>query len=220
MLLYNNLRGAAGEKEDGPLHYLTEETLPEILSPEEEKELVNKLTTDERMDAREALVLRNMRLVSWIARKYRSGLEQEELISVGIVGLIKAVDSFDPSFQRRVGAYASRCIENEILMYLRKEKRIEQNEACVGFFCPDEKVPWRDQKDPVGNAAVRHVLSEELCLAVNCLKPDEKRFLMLRYGENSPCSQARAAELLGMSQSCLSRKERKILRKLRASMGG
>ena len=200
------------------MHDLKKKTLPEILSPEEEKELIGKLKTNERKNAREALVLRNMRLVSWIAQKYRDEYEQEELFQVGTVGLIKAVDSFDPSFERRISTYASRCIENEIRMYLRKEKQIGQNEVCTGFPCTDESLPGISYKDPVGNTAVQHVLADQLVHAVNGLAPDERRFLMLRYGADTAYSQARTAAVLGISQSCLSRKERRILRKLRSSL--
>ena len=202
------------------MYELYDESLPEVLLPEEEKELINKLSTDERENAREALVLRNMRLVFWIAQKYGKEYVQEELVSVGTVGLIKAVDSFDPAFQRRIAAYASRCIENEILMYLRKEKRTAMKEVCTGFSCPDEERRERSHPDPVGNMAVQNVLFKELCFAISCLSPDEKGFLLMRYGTNTPCSQAEAAEILGISQSCLSRKEKKILLKLRSSMDG
>ena len=202
------------------MYELYDAALPEVLLPEEEKELIDKLTTHERKIAREALVLRNLRLVFWIAHKYGNELEHEELISVGAVGLIKAVDSFDPSFQRRIAAYATRCIENEILMYLRKEKKTAMKEVCAGFTCPDEKNRDGSLPDPVGNTAVKNALLQDMRFAVSCLKPEEKSFLLMRYGTNSPCSQGAAAEILGISQSCLSRKEKKILMKLRSSMGG
>jgi len=205
------------EQEGKPLHWLTGKELPAILPEEKEKELIQKLGTDNDRKARDELMTHNLRLVVWAADKYRTDPEMEELLSAGAYGLVKAIDSYDPLQRKRIATYALHCIENEMKMYLRKRRKILAYETEL----PEEEEK-ADYGDPVVSRALKDLLAARLKEALNTLSPTEKEVIRLRYFSDSAkgmLSQEETAAAVGMSQSCLSRKERRILKKLRQQIG-
>lgn len=200
------------------------EALPAPLTPEEEAEVVKRLNAGDEK-ARNELIEKNLRLVVYIAKRFENtGVEMEDLISVGTIGLIKAVNSFDFTKQIKLATYASRCIENEILMHLRKTVR---QKSEVSFDEPlnvdwegnvlllsdilgtDSDVIYKD----VESGAEKDILSESF----ERLGEREKRILKMRfglYGEEEK-TQKEIAEELGISQSYISRLEKKIVSKLK-----
>lgn len=204
------------EQEEIPLHWLTGKELPAVLPEEKEKELIQKLGTDNDKKARDELMAHNLRLVVWAAEKYKTESDMEELLAAGTFGLVKAIDSFDPVQRKRIATYASHCIENEMKMYLRKRRKILFYETEM----PEEQEKT-DFGDPVANKAFRHLLEARLKDALGKLSPAEKEVIRLRFFSDSAkgmLSQEETAAAVGMSQSCLSRKERKIFRKLRQQL--
>ena len=199
-------------------------SLPSPLSPAEEKALLARMAAGEA-DARDALILHNLRLVVYLAKKYEnSGVPAEDLISIGTIGLIKAVNTFTPERSIKLATYASRCIENEILMYLRKNSgsRVE-----VSFDEPlntdwdgkelllsdvlgtDSDVVMR----PIEADADRQMLAE----AVAKLSPRERDIITMRFGLGGgrELTQKEVADRLGISQSYISRLEKRIILRLR-----
>ncbi len=199
------------------------ETLPPPLSPEEEKELMKQLAIDPQ-SARTILIERNLRLVVYIAKKFEnSATNVEDLISIGTIGLIKAVNTFDPEKNIKLATYASRCIENEILMHLRRSSK---NKAEVSFDEP-LNVDWDGNElllsDILGteNDIVYHHIEEEvnkglLEYALSKLSSRERRIMEMRFGlENgAEMTQKEVADSLGISQSYISRLEKKIILRL------
>ncbi|HHY10459.1 MAG TPA: RNA polymerase sporulation sigma factor SigE [Firmicutes bacterium] len=206
------------------IHYVgSSEVLPPPLSPEEERKLLNRLQ-DGDLEVRTPLIERNLRLVVYIARKFENtGIFIEDLVSIGTIGLIKAVNTFDPSKNIKLATYASRCIENEILMYLRRTSKLK---AEVSFDEP-LNVDWDGNElvlaDVVGSESdvIKHIEKEVdkalLAAAMQRLTGREKKIMELRFGLNSEKerTQREVAEMLGISQSYISRLEKKILQKLR-----
>ena len=200
-------------------------TLPEILEPEEEKEYILRMKKNGDLKARQMLIIHNLRLAVWTAEKFEcSGQEQEDVMSVAAIGLMKAIDNFNPSFCSRVSTYAVKCIENEILMYLRKMNYIRSKEDSV----PDFRVHPADAGDSAEKEAVENICREELLDAMDNLPDSDRDLLEKRYGlsggrrsrfTEGGVSQEEAAKAMGISQSCLSRKERRILNRLRGSLG-
>lgn len=199
------------------------EVLPPPLSSEEEQELLLRLQAGDLV-VRTPLIERNLRLVVYIARKFENtGIFIEDLVSIGTIGLIKAVNTFDPSKNIKLATYASRCIENEILMYLRRTSKLK---AEVSFDEP-LNVDWDGNElvlaDVVGNESdiLRHIEKEVdkalLTTALQQLTGREKKIMELRFGLNGEkeLTQREVADLLGISQSYISRLEKKILKKLR-----
>ena len=174
--------------------------------------------------ARDALIEHNLRLVVYIARKFENtGVGVEDLISIGTIGLIKAVNTFDASKQIKLATYASRCIENEILMHLRRTSRLKLE---VSFDEP-LNVDWDGNElllsDILGteNDIVSRDLEEEvdrelLKAALTKLTAREKTIVELRFGLNSKiaCTQKQVADMLGISQSYISRLEKRIIKRL------
>ncbi len=209
------------------IHYVgSNEVLPPPLSTEEEQELLIRLQAGD-LKVRTPLIERNLRLVVYIARKFENtGILIEDLVSIGTIGLIKAVNTFDPSKNIKLATYASRCIENEILMYLRKTSKLK---AEVSFDEP-LNIDWDGNElvlaDVVGNESdiIIHIEKEVdktlLITALQQLTGREKRIMELRFGLNSEeeKTQREVADLLGISQSYISRLEKKILKKLRREM--
>ncbi|MEW5865364.1 MAG: RNA polymerase sporulation sigma factor SigE [Bacillota bacterium] len=203
------------------------ETLPPPLSSDEESVLLARL---ERGDSqvKGELIERNLRLVVYIARKFENtGIGVEDLVSIGTIGLIKAVNTFDPSKKIKLATYASRCIENEILMYLRRTSRAR---AEVSFDEP-LNVDWDGNElllsDVMGteNDVVYKSIEEQvdrslLDDAMQRLSTREKRIMELRFGlrDGTEKTQKEVADLLGISQSYISRLEKRIIRKLRREM--
>ncbi|AND85126.1 RNA polymerase sporulation sigma factor SigE [Clostridium tyrobutyricum] len=200
------------------------EVLPPPLSKEEEQDLVLKLVSgDEKV--RSTLIERNLRLVVYIARKFENtGVNVEDLISVGTIGLIKAVNTFDPNKKIKLATYASRCIENEILMYLRRNNKVK---AEISFYEP-LNVDWDGNElllsDILGtdNDIVYDLIEDEvdkqlLVMAMQKLNEREKKIVNLRFGLNgyTERTQKQVADMLGISQSYISRLEKRIIKRLK-----
>ncbi|MBU5317110.1 RNA polymerase sporulation sigma factor SigE [Clostridium bornimense] len=211
--------------ENKTVHYIGgSDTLPPPLSKEEEEELIERLKAGEE-DVRRILIERNLRLVVYIARKFENtGLTIEDLISVGTIGLIKAVKTFDPTKKIKLATYASRCIENEILMYLRRNSKLKSE---ISFYEP-LNIDWDGNElllsDILGteNDGVYNILEDEvdkqlLVLALKKLNVREKEIVELRYGLNGKGekTQKEVADMLGISQSYISRLEKRIIKQLK-----
>jgi len=200
------------------------EALPPPLTSDEEMFLITRLETGDS-EVRNVLIERNLRLVVYIARKFENtGINIEDLVSIGTIGLIKAVNTFDPAKQIKLATYASRCIENEILMYLRRNCR---NRLEVSFDEP-LNVDWDGNElllsDVLGTDSdiIYKSLEDEvdrklLRMAMQKLSPREKCIMELRFGLHggSEKTQKEVADLLGISQSYISRLEKRIIRRLR-----
>ena len=201
--------------------------LPPPLTPEEEREMAMKLRENDE-NARKALIEHNLRLVVFIARRFENtGVPLEDLISIGTIGLIKAVGSFDAEKKIKMATYASRCIENEILMFLRKTSKLKLEISL------DEplKTDWDGNElllsDVLGTRpdTVSHELDQEiereiLRDALDHLSPREKQIIMLRFGlgGQQERTQKEVADLLGISQSYISRLEKRILSRLQTEL--
>lgn len=203
------------------------EALPPPLSNEEELFLLDKLTTGDRA-VKAILIERNLRLVVYIARKFENtGVGIEDLVSIGTIGLIKAVNTFDPTKRIKLATYASRCIENEILMYLRRNNKIR---AEVSFDEP-LNVDWDGNElllsDVLGteNDTTYKYVEEEidrnlLDTAMQNLSVRERVIVELRFGlkDGTEKTQKEVADFLGISQSYISRLEKRIIRKLKKEL--
>ncbi|KOA20498.1 RNA polymerase sigma-E factor precursor [Clostridium homopropionicum DSM 5847] len=200
------------------------DALPPPLSKEEEEDLVQKII-EGNDSVRTILIERNLRLVVYIARKFEnSGVLVEDLISVGTIGLIKAVNTFDPEKKIKLATYASRCIENEILMYLRRNNKVK---AEISFYEP-LNTDWDGNKlllsDILGtdNDIVYNLIEDEvdkqlLLFAMKKLSEREKEIIKLRFGltGKGEKTQKQVADILGISQSYISRLEKRIIRRLK-----
>lgn len=204
------------------------ETLPPPLSSQRERELVYALAGGDE-NARKELIEHNLRLVVYIARKFENAVSAniEDIISIGTIGLIKAVNTFKADKNIKLATYASRCIENEILMYLRKsnharsEISIEEplnidwdgNELLLGDILGTES-------DEVSKDIETEMEIEVLNRAINCLNGREKQIMQLRFGlnGNKEYTQKEVADMLGISQSYISRLEKKILLRLKKEL--
>ena len=205
------------------LYMHTGETLPAPFTQEEERMWIERLTEHDEA-AKNALIEHNLRLVVYIARKFENtGVGIEDLISIGTIGLIKAVNTFDASKKIKLATYASRCIENEILMHLRRTSRLklevsldeplnvdwDGNELLLSDILGTENdIISRDLEDEVDRELLRKALLR--------LSPREKRIVELRFGLNNQpeCTQKQVADMLGISQSYISRLEKRIIRRL------
>ncbi|WP_431799482.1 RNA polymerase sporulation sigma factor SigE [Halobacillus andaensis] len=199
------------------------EALPPPLSREEEKNLLERLPKGDKA-ARAMLIERNLRLVVYIARKFENtGLNIEDLISIGTIGLIKAVNTFDPEKKIKLATYASRCIENEILMHLRKSNKLKTE---VSFDEP-LNVDWDGnelllsdilgtEEDLITKGIEKKVDKKLLKSALEQLNDREKEIMELRFGliGKKEKTQKDVADMLGISQSYISRLEKKIIRRL------
>ena len=210
------------------LYYINgPETLPPPLSAQEEEKLFAMLDTDPDK-AREQLIVHNLRLVVYIARKFEStGIGVEDLISIGTIGLIKAVNTFCPCRSIKLATYASRCIENEILMFLRKTSQ-SRTEISI-----DEPLntDWDGNElllsdilgtaeDTVSAGIETGAEREQLRSAVCRLPRREREIMEMRFGliNGHELTQKETADLIGISQSYISRLEKKIIRKLRTEL--
>ncbi len=190
-------------RDRGEVHYINGyEILPAPLKKDEEREIFERIEAGDE-SAREPLIVHNLRLVVYIARKFEnSGVGIEDLISIGTIGLIKAVNTFRPSKNIKLATYASRCIENEILMFLRKTNNI-RNEISL-----DEplNVDW-DGKSL-------------LLRTVDALADRDKLIMRMRFGlgGGKEYTQKEVADMLGISQSYISRLEKRIIERLKKEM--
>ena len=207
------------------VHYVGgNDALPPPLKKEEEEELVENVIHGAE-SIRDILIERNLRLVVYIARKFENtGVCVEDLISVGTIGLIKAVNTFNPEKKIKLATYASRCIENEILMYLRRNSKVK---AEISFYEP-LNIDWDGNElllsDILGteNDIVYNLIEDEvdrqlLFLALKHLNDREKEIVKLRFGLNGTRekTQKEVADMLGISQSYISRLEKKIINRLK-----
>ena len=201
--------------------------LPPPLSREEEVALMRRANAGDNA-ARSTLIERNLRLVVYISRKFENtGISIEDLISIGAIGLIKAVNSFDPDKNIKLATYASRCIENEILMVLRKTNRLKLE---VSFDEP-LNTDWDGNElllsdilgtepDLVSKDLDADIEKQMLHTAIQALNPRERYIVGLRYGlgEDKEHTQKEVADLMGISQSYISRLEKRIIGKLREEL--
>ncbi|MBQ3488268.1 MAG: RNA polymerase sporulation sigma factor SigE [Clostridia bacterium] len=195
------------------------ESLPPPLSPEEERRCVLQAKDSEA--ARNRLIEHNLRLVVFIARKFENtGVMTEDLISIGAIGLIKAVNTFDPEKRIKLATYASRCIENEILMYLRRSCKLKLEVSLDEPLNMDQDGNELLLSDILGTDGeeVSRDLEEEvdrrlLWAALARLSPREKRIVEMRFGlkEQPPRTQKQVADAMGISQSYISRLEKRIM---------
>lgn len=215
------------KKQDNLLLYISNEALPKALSSAEEQELVMLLDANSEY-AKQKLIEHNMRLVVYVAKRFVGcGVEADDLISVGSVGLIKAVNSYKSDKNIKMATYASKCIENEILMHLRKISKTKQEisifeplnidsdgnkltlEDCIESV---EDTPQVDLEQELEKKILNFVLKK--------LSPREQEIINLRYGleGNDEQTQKEVADYLGISQSYISRLEKKIVSKLKKEM--
>lgn len=212
-------------QDDNVLHYINGgDILPSPYTPEEETELVDRLDSGDS-GVKDMLVEHNLRLVVYIARKFQNtGVDMDDLISVGTIGLIKAVGSFSSDKNVKLATFASRCIENEILMYLRRSAKLKNE---VSFDEPLNTDPEGNELvlsdvmgtdadsvfKPIENGVENDILKE----ALNKLNAREKEIMELRYGLNGEDekTQKEVADMLGISQSYISRLEKKIISRLK-----
>ncbi|MBE6032591.1 MAG: RNA polymerase sporulation sigma factor SigE [Clostridiales bacterium] len=214
-------------KKDLLLYIGGSEVLPPPLSSEEERRLAAMLvsgTEPAREEARVSLIEHNLRLVVYIARKFESaGVNMEDLISIGTIGLIKAVNTFNPEKNIKLATYASRCIENEILMFLRRNSRIR---AEVSFDEP-LNVDWDGnelllsdilgtEEDEVYGHLEEEVNHKLLHYAMKKLTCREQQIMEMRFGlvSGKEMTQKEVADQMGISQSYISRLEKKIILRL------
>ncbi|MBQ3546603.1 MAG: RNA polymerase sporulation sigma factor SigE [Lachnospiraceae bacterium] len=212
----------------GDLHYIGgAEVLPPPLDAKEEQEAISKLDSEEGLDAKKLLIERNLRLVVYIAKKFdNTGVGVEDLISIGTIGLIKSINTYNPEKNIKLATYASRCIENEILMYLRRTSKTKLEVSI------DEplNVDWDGnelllsdvlgtEEDIISKGIEDEVEKKMLMKAVSKLNKREKTIIELRFGLNNEngeeMTQKEVADLLGISQSYISRLEKKIINRLK-----
>ena len=215
----------------GDIHYIGgAEVLPPPLETEKETEVINDLGTEIEDEAKSILIEHNLRLVVYIAKKFdNTGVGVEDLISIGTIGLIKSINTFNPNKNIKLATYASRCIENEILMYLRRNSKTrlevsideplnvdwDGNELLLSdILGTDEDVIYKDLENEVERKL--------LLKAVSKLSEREKTIINLRFGlgtrDGQEMTQKEVASLLGISQSYISRLEKKIMKQLKKEM--
>ncbi len=215
-------------EEEGELFYIGgSDVLPPPLETEEENRRIRELGTDENEEAKATLIEHNLRLVVYIAKKFdNTGVGVEDLISIGTIGLIKSINTFRADKNIKLATYASRCIENEILMYLRRNSKTklevsideplnvdwDGNELLLSdILGTDEDVIYRDIETDVERRLLMN--------AINRLNERERLIINLRYGLNradgQEMTQKEVADLLGISQSYISRLEKKIMNRLK-----
>lgn len=228
---FSALSSEEGElPEDNALHYICgTEALPLPFDAEEESRLLEKLDKSQDLDrVRASLIEHNLRLVVYIARKFdNTGVDAEDLVSIGTLGLIKAINSYRLEKNIKLATYASRCIENEILMYLRRSVRLK---AEVSFDEPlntdfdGNELLLSDvlgtDTDAVYGKVENGVERELLKAAVDKLPERERRIVCLRFGlgGREERTQKEVADMLGISQSYISRLEKKIIDRLKAEI--
>ena len=217
--------------ENTDIHYIGgTDVLPAPLDLDEENETIMALGTEDEESAKKKLIEHNLRLVVYIAKKFdNTGVGVEDLISIGTIGLIKSINTFNPNKNIKLATYASRCIENEILMYLRRNNKTklevsideplnvdwDGNELLLSdILGTEEDTIYRDLENEA-----EHKL---LIRAINGLSSSERLIVKMRYGLESETgeekTQKEVADILGISQSYISRLEKKIMQRLKREM--
>ena len=198
--------------------------LKEPLSKEEEDYYV-KLKEEGSIDAKEKLIEHNLRLVVFLAKKYENtNVDLEDLVSIGSIGLIKAINTFSSNKNIKLATYASRCIDNEILMYLRKNKKAKSEVSIDQALTLDSEGNELHLEDIIGTD--KDIISKEIeeendkqvmIKEILSLKPRDREIMILRYGllGTNEFTQKEVAEKLGISQSYISRIEKKVIKKLK-----
>ncbi len=199
-------------------------SFPSPLSAKEEREYFERCRNGD-MEARNTLIERNLRLVAHIAKKYySSGCDNDDLISIGTIGLIKAIDSFNPNNGTRFATYAGKCLQNEILMYFRSQKKISIETSLSDAVETDKDgnpLTYMDiisVEDDIADKIDLKIKTEKLLCGIDKkLDKREKQIIILRYGLgfSKPQTQREVAEKLGISRSYVSRIEKSALEKLR-----
>ena len=217
-----------GLNKDNSMYYIGgSETLPAPLNIEEESNLLDKLKSGDE-EVRKTLVERNLRLVVYIAKKFENTNSNiEDLISIGTIGLMKAINTFDVDKNIKLATYASRCIENEILMYLRKTSKLKSevsideplntdgdgNELLLSdVLGNDEDGVFKDLEDEIDRTLIKESIEK--------LNKRERKIMELRFGfaTGKEETQNDVADMLGISQSYISRLEKKIIGRMRKEM--
>lgn len=201
------------------------QSLPPPLEPEEEEKLLHQLEAEKSITARQILVERNLRLVVYIAKKFENtGVGIEDLVSIGTIGLMKAINTFKTNKNIKLATYASRCIENEILMFLRRTNKLkgeisideplnqdgDGNELLLSDILGTEPdTVSKELEDEVDKTLLRRSMEK--------LNPREKNIMELRFGfyNGNEKTQKEVADMLGISQSYISRLEKKIIHKMK-----
>lgn len=215
------------EKDTDSIYYIGgSDVLPPPLLKEEEDHYIGKMAEDEA--AKRVLIERNLRLVVYIARKFENtGIYVEDLISIGTIGLIKAINTFNPEKNIKLATYASRCIENEILMYLRKNQNRKSeisideplnvdwdgNELLLSdILGTDNDIIYRNIEDEVDRMLLKNAMEK--------LTKREKEIMVMRFGldNQKEKTQKEVADILGISQSYISRLEKRIIKRLKKEM--
>ena len=210
------------------IHYISgTDVLPAPLDANEEQKMIEALETNEQEKAKKSLIEHNLRLVVYIAKKFdNTGVGVEDLISIGTIGLIKAINTFNPTKKIKLATYASRCIENEILMYLRRNNKTklevsideplnvdwDGNELLLSdILGTEEDTIYKDLENEAERKLLIHAISK--------LSNRERMIIRMRYGLDNPSgeekTQKEVADFLGISQSYISRLEKKIMLRLR-----
>ncbi len=224
--IYTKYINERNEIEYLPIFYIAgSQTLPPPLPPEEEEEVIKQLSQEDNLLARQTLVERNLRLVVYIAKKFENtGIGLEDLISIGTIGLMKGVNTFNSEKKIKLATYASRCIENEILMYLRRNNKLKGevsideplNKDCDGnelllsdVLGTDPDITSRGIEDEVDRTLLK--------ASIEKLSGREKNIMEMRFGfiTGNEKTQKEVADELGISQSYISRLEKKIIGKMK-----
>ena len=202
-------------------------SFPKPLTAEEEQHYL-ELAAQGDLEARNVLIERNLRLVAHIMKKYYAQVsDQEDLISIGTIGLIKGITTFDASKGARLATYAARCVENEILMYFRSQKKSSQDVSLSDYIetgsdgMPIALMDVVGQEEDLLETVSNRELARQVCKAIDeVLTPQEKQVIVLRYGlgGNPPHRQHEVAAVTGISRSYVSRIEKRALEKLRAAL--
>ena len=212
-------------KRVGSIFYVgATDILPEPLSKEMEDYYI-ELKDDGDLKAKDILIEHNLRLVVFLAKKYENtGVDLEDLVSIGTIGLIKGINTFSKSKNIKLATYASRCIDNEILMYLRKNKKIKSEvsiDASLSLDAEGNELHLEDvlgtSKDLVSKGIEDETEKAIMMNEIMHLKPRDRDIMILRYGlmNNQELTQKEVAEKLGMSQSYISRIEKKVIKRLK-----
>ncbi len=227
----NNKYGSRNKDEKQEIYYIGgSEILPPPLDSDEENRAISGLETEHADEAKALLIEHNLRLVVYIAKKFdNTGIGVEDLISIGTIGLIKAINTFNRDKNIKLATYASRCIENEILMYLRRNNKTklevsideplnvdwDGNELLLSdILGTDEDIIYRDLENEVERKLLQTAISR--------LGERERTIITLRFGigraDDREMTQKEVADYLGISQSYISRLEKKIMKRLKKEM--